>query len=150
VVRWPQFLLIPDVSTKLLESELVVGSAPRGKAVRRARGFRIIGAACSAFGCIKLHPGAISKTAFLHFELQNCGANYPTVPSNPAVVVQTAFDLIELAVDLLRRMTRTSASGSKLLASLSQSRDLRFRFRIRPRRHLFRVPGEFGTLQLVS
>jgi hypothetical protein len=37
--------------------------------------------------------GNVSKTAYLHFELQNCGANFPTVPGNSQVVVQTAFDI---------------------------------------------------------
>jgi hypothetical protein len=37
--------------------------------------------------------GNVSKTAFLHFELQNCGSNFPIVPGNSQVVVQTAFDI---------------------------------------------------------
>jgi hypothetical protein len=43
----------------------------------------------------KLTDGAgnVSKTAYLHFELQNCGSNFPIVPGNSQVVVQTAFDI---------------------------------------------------------
>jgi len=37
--------------------------------------------------------GNIVATAFLHFQLVNCGVNYPTVASNTLTVVQTAFDL---------------------------------------------------------
>jgi hypothetical protein len=37
--------------------------------------------------------GNVSKTAYLHFELQNCGSNFPIVPGNSQVVVQTAFDI---------------------------------------------------------
>src|ERR1017187_6506595 len=37
--------------------------------------------------------GNLSTTAYLHFELQNCGKNWPTVSSNPLVIVNTAFDL---------------------------------------------------------
>jgi hypothetical protein len=37
--------------------------------------------------------GNVSKTAFLHFELQGCGSNFPIVPNNTQVVVQTAFDI---------------------------------------------------------
>jgi hypothetical protein len=37
--------------------------------------------------------GNVSKTAFLHFELQSCGSNFPIVPNNAQVVVQTAFDI---------------------------------------------------------
>jgi hypothetical protein len=37
--------------------------------------------------------GNVSKTAYLHFELQGCGANFPIVPNNSQIVVQTAFDI---------------------------------------------------------
>jgi len=37
--------------------------------------------------------GNVSKTTYLHFELQNCGSNFPIVPGNSQVVVQTAFDI---------------------------------------------------------
>jgi hypothetical protein len=37
--------------------------------------------------------GNVSKTAYLHFVLQNCGSNFPIVPGNSQVVVQTAFDI---------------------------------------------------------
>jgi hypothetical protein len=33
------------------------------------------------------------STAFLHFELQDCGRNFPIVAGNAQVVVQTAFDI---------------------------------------------------------
>jgi hypothetical protein len=37
--------------------------------------------------------GNVSKTAYLHFELQNCGSNFPIVPGNSQVVVQRAFEI---------------------------------------------------------
>lgn len=37
--------------------------------------------------------GSISRTAFLHFDLENCGANFPNVPSNPSMIVQPSFDI---------------------------------------------------------
>jgi hypothetical protein len=37
--------------------------------------------------------GNVSKTAYLHFELQNCGSNFPIVPGNSRVIVQTSFNL---------------------------------------------------------
>jgi hypothetical protein len=36
---------------------------------------------------------AVAVLAYLHFELQNCGSNFPIVPGNSQVVVQTAFDI---------------------------------------------------------
>src|SRR5258707_3618590 len=37
--------------------------------------------------------GNVSKTVYLHCELQNCGSNFPIVPGNSQVVAQTAFDI---------------------------------------------------------
>jgi hypothetical protein len=37
--------------------------------------------------------GTIYRTAYLHFQLVNCGQNIPVVPSQPGVIVQGAFDL---------------------------------------------------------
>jgi hypothetical protein len=45
--------------------------------------------------------GNVSKTAYLHFELQKCGSNFPIVPGNSQVVVQTAFDIRRYAEDWL-------------------------------------------------
>lgn len=43
--------------------------------------------------------GSVATTGFLHFELQNCGNNFPVIPSNagvsqnPWTIVRTSFDL---------------------------------------------------------
>ena len=35
----------------------------------------------------------VSPTAYLHFELYNCGTNFPTIQAQQLVIVPTAFDL---------------------------------------------------------
>jgi hypothetical protein len=50
--------------------------------------------------------GTISRTAYLHFQLQNCGANIPVEPGHPTVVVQDSFDL------------RPSTPGSSISGSI--------------------------------
>ena len=37
--------------------------------------------------------GATYRTAYLHFQLLNCGDNFPAVPSSPALIVQDSFDI---------------------------------------------------------
>lgn len=37
--------------------------------------------------------GATYRTAYLHFQLLNCGDNFPTVPSQPGMIVQDSFDI---------------------------------------------------------
>jgi hypothetical protein len=37
------------------------------------------------------------KDCFLHFELQGCGSNFPIVPTNAQIVVQTVFDRLSAA-----------------------------------------------------
>ena len=37
--------------------------------------------------------GNVSRTAFLHFELSNCGRNFPVVTSGSKTIVQPSFDL---------------------------------------------------------
>jgi hypothetical protein len=36
--------------------------------------------------------GATYRTAYLHFQLLNCGDNFPAVPSQPGMIVQDSFD----------------------------------------------------------
>jgi hypothetical protein len=37
--------------------------------------------------------GATYRTAYLHFQLLNCGDNFPAVPSQPGMIVQDSFDI---------------------------------------------------------
>ena len=37
--------------------------------------------------------GATYRTAYLHFQLLNCGDNFPAVPSQPSLLVQDSFDI---------------------------------------------------------
>ena len=37
--------------------------------------------------------GAAYRTAYLHFQLLNCGDNFPAVPSQPSMIVQDFFDI---------------------------------------------------------
>lgn len=43
--------------------------------------------------------GSVFRQGFLHFQLQNCGSNFPTVPGSPLTVVQTSFDMHSSQVD---------------------------------------------------
>jgi hypothetical protein len=37
--------------------------------------------------------GATYRTAYLHFQLLNCGDNFPAVPSQPGLITQDSFDI---------------------------------------------------------
>jgi hypothetical protein len=37
--------------------------------------------------------GATYRTAYLHFQLLNCGDNFPAVPSEPSLLVRDSFDI---------------------------------------------------------
>ena len=42
---------------------------------------------------LKNGTGTTLTTAYLHFELWNCGMNFPTVSGQPRTIVQFTFDL---------------------------------------------------------
>lgn len=43
--------------------------------------------------------GSVYRQGFLHFELQNCGSNFPVVAGNSLTVVKTSFDMKPTQVD---------------------------------------------------
>src|SRR4051812_15261085 len=50
-------------------------------------------ASVSVSGKLTDGTGAVSRTAFLRFQLENCGANFPVAASSPLIVVQTQIDI---------------------------------------------------------
>lgn len=56
--------------------------------------------------------GALYRTAYLHFQLLNCGDNFPAVPSQPGMIVQDSFSVRECGVDLVSSHTHEGLEPS--------------------------------------
>ena len=58
--------------------------------------------------------GALYRTAYLHFQLLNCGDNFPAVPSQPGMIVQDSFSVRECGLSTWYQVTPMKDSSHPL------------------------------------
>jgi hypothetical protein len=81
--------------------------------------------------------GATCRTAYLHFQLLNCGDNFPAVPSQPGLIIQDSFDIHPTDRDLALTSTWPKIASIGLLKAATHT----FLY-TKPRLLLLKLPME--------